>query len=316
MKSFKWYDILIPRCLKKSSKGEKKYIMEREKLTFHLEGETEIDVETLMSTLENTVNCLTVIADNVLTKKDFYKFVVKDMRKGSFVLDIEVIKNIVDNIAPLVPMAGTIIPTFVEIVKIKKALKGELPKDIKEVDNNKISITLNDNSSINFNNSAVKIYINNPELDDNLSKLSGDISKDQNRGSIKISDGKEELCIDKKELPIMATPIDVGRINNDDADSYNKVWLTVRRAIFDGNEQWVFKSREFNRSFSAKIMDMDFLGKIKNAEIEFSVNTKINALVRTEGKQDMYGNPVGKQTYTIVKVYEVKKNKPIIDPLL
>lgn len=69
-------------------------IMNTESMKIRIGGDNDIDLETLTNTLSSTIEALKLISDDVLDDKDYCKFVVKNVERGSFVLDIQTVTAI------------------------------------------------------------------------------------------------------------------------------------------------------------------------------------------------------------------------------
>ena len=68
--------------------------MNTESMKIRIGGDNDIDLETLTNTLSSTIEALKLISDDVLDDKDYCKFVVKNVERGSFVLDIQTVSAI------------------------------------------------------------------------------------------------------------------------------------------------------------------------------------------------------------------------------
>lgn len=88
-----------------------------ETMTIKFEGSSDIDLETLSDVLKSTVSSLKIVADRTLNENQYCKFKLKDVRKGSIILDIASV--VISNYGSILPQVPTIISTFNNILNIK-----------------------------------------------------------------------------------------------------------------------------------------------------------------------------------------------------
>lgn len=162
--------------------------MKTEVLKLKFKGSNDIDLTTLSDSLSYIVDVLSKIADNTLNENDFCKFKVKNIEKGSFVIDIE---QIIETSAALFPYMPSIIESFNNIMELRKVLGGQLPEKVVH-NGDSVEIHAKDNSQITINNYVYGTYKNNPSIENNLSNLSKIISDDKERTGLCIeSDTKK-----------------------------------------------------------------------------------------------------------------------------
>ena len=94
-----------------------------ESMQIKFEGTNDIDIETFSTALKNTVSSLKIIADEILDDEQFCKFKIKDVKKGSFIIDIGAF--IITNYPQAISQIPTVLTTFKTILDIKKHLVGK-----------------------------------------------------------------------------------------------------------------------------------------------------------------------------------------------
>lgn len=281
--------------------------MERESLTLNFFGDDEIEIATLVSTLNANVSTLEIIAKNVFFDDNSYcKFVIKDIRKGSFIIDIDAIKNIV---GALIPLVTQILPIYKEIFELRTFLKA---KDPKKVVYNKIDRAFNienTNGDIKIiDKKIINIYVNNPSIEDSFSKFHTSLYKDSSRSNLIISfDDGENIDIGKQENKELSEKIDTDTFLKSEKVQKDIVWLKILKAYFQGGRTWDFVLTVNGSKITAKINDEDFISDVKDGKIVISSNTKIEVELLTYFKEDENEIKLGRRTYEIAKVLRVER---------
>ncbi len=270
------------------------YVMKKETLTLRFKGENDIDIETLSKSLDCVVAVLGKIADSSLNENDFCKFKVKNIEKGSFMITIE---QIVEMATVLFPLMPPILESFNSIVELKKNLGGQMPAEVIHEGNNTIVKSCVGNVTY-IDNRTYNLYTRDSSIEKCLSELSRTISEDGERTgfSIAVTDDKtvKTVEMDKEDLMRTRNPIDVESLNGDITEQEATGVLTVRKPDLLGNSKWQFKF--LGKTINADIEDENFLKKVKEKEISFTLVSKLNAKMRVRLKN---GDPI---SYTVIEV--------------
>ncbi len=283
-----------------------------ETMTIKLEGSSDIDLETLSDVLKSTVNSLKIVADRTLDENQYCKFKLKDVRKGSIILDIASI--VTSNYGFILPQVPTLISTFNNILNIKKHLRGNEPKSVEKIDDKKISIeNIKGNKQI-FNIDSVNIYGSTDGLEKELSKIFKAVNKDDDRNGISflstsVEKKSEKIDFSNVDLSTCSKVIDVSKLTMNSEESVNDIFLRVVKADFYGNSKWTFFMN--NQRIEADIQDEVFLDKVHHNEILFDGNTKLKVSLKTKYKIDEDGIPIEneKASYSVLLVLDVIQNK-------
>ena len=167
---------------------------ENESLRISFNGDNSIELSTLTESLNSMLKCLEIIAKNTLSQDDYCKFIVNNVEKGSFIIDIAVIKEISDK---FIPLTVGILTIAKYIFELRKFLKGKKPKLINKENDNIITITNYDGEKQQITNNVYNIYTKDNEIEKQLAHLSEVVSKSEGRTSL-IIEGKEgDKIIDK-----------------------------------------------------------------------------------------------------------------------
>lgn len=118
-------------------------IESREMMSFHLDGESEIDAA-LLSKMISDMAELTKITAKEVNPEAYLKMNVTAFKNGSFQIDFsavcQVAESLFDAFAPGVTLAATVIGGVKGIFEIKKLLKGEKAKSVTEIQNGYITV--------------------------------------------------------------------------------------------------------------------------------------------------------------------------------
>ena len=278
-----------------------------ENMQIKFEGTNDIDIETFSSALKNTVSSLKLIADEVLNEEQFCKFKIKDVKKGSFIIDIGAF--VITNYPQVISQMPTVLTTFKTILDIKKHLKGKEPKEVKPIDENHVEIVNNDGQVINVYKPVVNFYGSSEQLEKSISNIFNKISTDKDRSGISFQveneDGISSTNFDALEVKAAKEQIDVSTLVNDIETNTITTVVTVIKPDFYGNSKWqvFFNTNRIN----VEIKDKQFLDRVHKDEIPFKGSTKLRVELCSKYKINDAGMPIeGSQTdYAIMKVIDV-----------
>ncbi|WP_159641918.1 hypothetical protein [Erysipelothrix anatis] len=273
-----------------------------ESLYIKLEGSDDIDINTLKDVLVATVETFKELSDDGLENGNARKFVVKDVVKGSFIL--EIVEYIVANPMTSIGYAATTLGAFKTILEIKKHLKGESPKSIERNGPNVI-IENSENISISFNQFPFDQYSNNEDIDNGINKILKASSEGDSRNGITIeSSSGDKVSFDKNESRMMSKKVDLMPFTPDIVDEkYDKVKIRLSSSDFDGNKLWGFYM--MGRKYNGKMEDEEFIKALSEGRKSINGQTVLEVdLVcryRTDSNGELLRNE--KPKFYIKKVY-------------
>lgn len=282
-----------------------------ERLTLKFDGSNEISLETLRQCLDITLDTMKFVADRNITENDFCRFVVREVRKGSFVIDIGVVVDIAAGIVTSISgLAGIIVGIF----KLRKHLKGKEPKEIKKQDSG-VKIENCEGSTIIVDNATYNTYVIDNVTEKSLARFSEILSKDPARTGFTVersnADGVklEEVSFTKEDLAYTSSALDVEKFDNNLVERNTDTWVRVSKAAYIGDSKWEFITDFDNTRINASIEDKDFLRKFRNSEITLTPNSVLYIRLRIRIKTDEKGNPTGKMLYAVVRVNKIQDTK-------
>lgn len=282
-----------------------------ENMQIKFEGTNDIDIETFSSALKNTVSSLRLIADELLDEEQFCKFKIKDVKKGSFIIDIGAF--VITNYPQIASQMPTILTTFKTILDIKKHLRGKEPKEVKQIDENYSEVINNDGQVINVYKPIINIYGSNESLEKNISNIFRGISKDKDRSGITFQveneNGISSTNFNSLEVNTAKEQIDVSKLVDDIETNTIVTTVTVIKLDFYGNSKWqvFFNANRIN----VDIKDKAFLDRIHQDEISFNGSTKLKVKLRIRYKINDAGLPIegSQMDYAIMEVLDIIENQ-------
>lgn len=270
----------------------------RETATIAFEGDNEIGVHLLLNVLGRMVD--TIEESVILQYNDStINLKVKAFEKGSFEINLESLFVPALTILPYINDFIGPIKTFLEIIKIKKELKGQKPTLIENLENGQAKI-VNAQGEISYHNCNVtNLYINSPGIDNRLSSVFEMLSM-ANRQALSMQGGESSVRIEKEEYPMMSTTIIPSKSEEliDENESISIEELYIKKPDLLGNSQWEFQLN--GKRIVAEIEDNDFREQILSGKISISAGTKMRAKLKTSITKDR--NQREKKEYTIVQV--------------
>lgn len=239
---------------------EEKLIKSESNFAFHMDGDNYIDAEVLSNIIKDMAD-LTRIAAKTEDPEAYLKMNVTAFKNGSFEIDFSTICENSETLFSLaqdgVTFAASLVAIIEGIFKIKKHLKGEKPKKIDDLDNNKIQITNCEDANIVVNKSS-DIILNNSTIDQLIINISDNVYKHNPYGGFSIARDEETCYFDKEDVTNLSKPIPTSEII-----SYKEVGvradLLIKKADLLGNSVWNFIYCK--KIIKATIGDLDFMKK-------------------------------------------------------
>lgn len=276
-------------------------IMNTESMKIRIGGSNDIDLETLSETLNSTVKSLKIIKDGTLERDQYCKFIVKNVERGSFVIDIEQVGALGVSLFPVIESTLSI---FKEAIKIKKFLKGEVPATISN-QGNMTKIVANDGTSITVNNNTFNFYGENQGLEDSISNCLKAVSKDGGRPSLSYEFEDEMITIEEDEYEKLSKPMDVTKLseNIQRKESIARTKVNVIKPDLQNDTKWeLVYSGEI---IKASILDSRFLDAVHERRVQFSSMQEMDVELKVLYEADKNGIPTkkSKSEYQILVVY-------------
>ncbi|RNC63148.1 MAG: hypothetical protein AWM53_01533 [Candidatus Dichloromethanomonas elyunquensis] len=267
--------------------------------SYKLEGDSQIDAETLAIVLSNTVHSLQYI--NSKENSDaFVRVNVNCLESGSFVINLTAITSMIPTLLNgNYSYAKSLLDILIDCFKIKQFLKGEKPKEI----NNGTIINASGESRV-FNIPALNIYINDPKIDSDIGEIFEALGKDKNKKALIVKHNNDEkLRVEQSEYEMMKSPIISSEIINNLQTKIQEVIadLLVKKVDFVGNSQWEFI---YNKNINASIMDLEWLDTVKKGKVKLYAGVSLKVKLRVEVDYDENMEPV-KDKYSVLEVIDV-----------
>lgn len=272
------------------------------RMSFKFDGATSIKADLLAKSLSHIVRAYKDCIAAQYGDDAGISIEVCAFQEGSF----DVVLQSMVEYAPLVvqhaPQIFECTKSFIEIIKIKRELKGMKPKNV-DIENGKTRI-VNSEGSISYHDCNVyNLYINNPSIDGSLSHVFGTLAdsprpaisfkaEGENPSTITIS----EDAYSEMKVPVVdeLLPADLQRMESIVTED-----LLLKSPDFLGDSKWDFHYD--GKTIHASIEDVDFKQRIRSGKVKLSAGVRIPVKMKIEA----YMNEkleVQRRNYTILKV--------------
>lgn len=281
---------------------ENELIESKAQMSFHLDGENEIDAA-LLSRMISDMAELTQLAAKEVNPDAYLKMNVTAFKNGSFQIDYSAVCQAAETIftgaVACAGLAATVIGGVKGIFEIRKILKGEKPKAVTDKKDGYITVESQDGQIVRVPAQS-GIAINVTQVGTLVANISS-YSKEHNPdGGFSISDQDGEVYCSPKDIQAMsqhATTIETTTCQRSRVETD----MLIRKAVFDGTAKWGFEFE--GKAIDAAIEDEDFMkwfegdGTVKKGDY---IHAVLEILVET----DSNGFPVrGTEKYTVVQVH-------------
>lgn len=217
------------------------------------------------------------------------------VKEGSFEIELQSVVALAPDIITYIPPALTCFKTLLEIVKIKRELKGKKPLQVEQ--KGATAQITNCDGDVHYHDCKVtNMYFNNCRIDAGLARAFTATSVGKPKESLQISSGDESVEIIEGDYPIMATAI------IEPEEKYlrkmvNTVQeeLLIKKADLIGNSKWDFICG--NKTIAAAIEDNAFLERVHSGKVTFASGAKLLVQLRIEADFDEYLSPRNHKYY-------------------
>ncbi|MDU1412686.1 MAG: hypothetical protein E6929_07720 [Clostridium sp.] len=277
--------------------------LDNSKFSISYGGNNDIDAMSLINSLNGTIELINYIVKESNPDAEL-KINILGTQKGSFIIALETFIASVPSILTIdnINMAKASIEMFVNILSLKKHLKGSKPKEI-EKHGEFVSIINKENEKVNITNNVFNIY--GKDGDKLLSKIFNSTLSDRDKISI-IEDGKEKFTVERQEFSNMSKPIEINKPEETEElyKSTIDTILYIKKPDLMGNSQWEFTKEQDGKMIRATVNDIDFLHKVREGSIYINSKTSVKATLISEivinGMDELV-----RQAYTVEKIIEI-----------
>lgn len=237
-----------------------------EQLIFTFNGENNVDIDLLV----NALNGISESYKNMIFSKcpeAGVELKIEAFNKGSFEVIISSAVSMAPIIIPVTQTALSNVKLFLDIIKLKKDLKGKKPSKI-NTKGDKAEV-INQNGETHYHNCEVtNIYMNNPLIDKGLTDLFSSLRDSKSRKAISIKSYDERVIIAEKEYENMSVNLVENSVDIESRHIKNQVRtnLLLKKPDLLGESKWQFQYE--GKTISAAIEDKLFLKKVKSGEIK------------------------------------------------
>lgn len=281
---------------------EDELIESKAKMSFHLDGGSEIDAALLSRTISDMAE-LTQLTAKAVNPDAYLKMNVTAFKNGSFQIDFSAVCQAAETLftgaVTCAGLAATVIGGVKGIFEIKKLLKGEKPKSVKDDKDGNITVESQSGDTVRVPAQS-GIVINVTQVSTLVANISSYAKAHNPNGGFSISDQSGVVYCspgDVQEMSKQATVVETTTCQR----SMVEVDMLIRKAVFDGTAKWGF---EFDgKAIDAGIEDEDFMDWFQKCGA-VKMGDYISATLEIIVEADHNGFPLrGTEKYTIVKVH-------------
>lgn len=281
---------------------ENELIESKAKMSFHLDGESEIDAVLLSSMIADMAE-LTKLTAKETNPDSYLKMNVTAFKNGSFQIDFSAVCQVAETMftgtAACVGLAATVIGGVKGIFEIKKLLKGSKAKAVEKDDNGYITVEASNGKKITVPSQS-GIVMNVVQVDQLVTNISSYAREHNPDGGFSVSDGEKTVYCSSEDVSGMSKPMPIVETSTCQRSRIDATML-IRKAVFEGSSKWGFDLN--GKAIEASIEDDEFL-------LEFQRNGSVNkgdhiqATLEVYVDLDLQGIPIkGTEKYTVIKVY-------------
>ncbi len=238
------------------------------------------------------------------------------IKRGSFDVTLELIYSGLDQIKLLMGAAEDIgLKALSDALGIGATIKdgvfwliqaigNKKILNVSETDDNKVSITLNDNAKIIVNQNTYNVFMDH-EARSSITKVIEPVKKEgiegfEIRNPYNYEDKKPSFKVVKDDLQLYETPeLETNVVPENIIEQ--EVLLKIVSLVFDEAQKWRFTDGD--TTFWAKVEDKDFWNSVNSSEQAFRNGDRLKAVCRIVQRIGANGNIITERS--IIKVIEV-----------
>jgi hypothetical protein len=274
--------------------------------SFELEGESEINAETLARILDNTSKLLSGVAH---TEPDAYvKLVVKRIGTGSFdIFFSSVVEQAQSLLTNSENLSAALVAAAIEVFGLVKHLKGKRPAKI-EQHGAKSKIVNGNDESMSVGNNTFNLFFSNSKFENCVLNIAETVAKENRTGGFSVKSDSDEVVYSKHDLREVGPVVDGMTKEKTNVKSFFTTGeFGIRKPDLIGDSKWGFVADKY---IDASFEDKQWLEKMRNEKLSFRAGARLPARLRMDVETDELGDPIpGSEKYTVVEVLG-----DIIDP--
>lgn len=280
----------------------------KEELRLKLGGSDDIQIDTLTEVLKGTLETLKSLSDDIVDEGGYRNFVVKNVTKGSFILEIWSI--ISSNPQTSIFYATSALAAFKTFLDIKKHLKGSQPAETTVINGN-VTIKNTENEIIIVNQVIYDKFSTDGDIDAGIQRIFRALDKDNTRPNVDFevkTDNLEEstVSVSSNEYKAFTKPINLTSTNNSLKEDTFEANIRLSKIDFTGDTKWsIYVSGGVKET--ATLVDSIFIDDVKAGKYLFGTSTTMKARILSKYQVNENGLPIeGKRReLTILEVLEV-----------
>lgn len=269
---------------------------------------SEVDAATLGASLLNVTTIIQEVNSELHTGQKL-EIKVRGTAPGSFLVHLgidpaqatDLLQHVTpENIKLAGAAIGIVISTVAGVFKIRQVLKGKAPKELSEK-GDEVHIVTNDGNSVTFDKRTYNVYINNPKVNESVTKTFKALDADPSVTGFEILDKKEQPLVEipREEFPALTAGSGVPLPERQAVMERTK--LHIIKLSFEKGFKWELLYKGFK--ISAALEDSDFYSRIDRGE-SFAKGDVLDVELEIGQVFDPSINAYENKNYAVKKVIE------------
>lgn len=180
-----------------------------------------------------------------------------------------------------------------QVIELLKHLRGQPPKTLEPISDNRVAVTNNSGVVNIFHNSSVNLVVNS-DAGESAERFTRPLTDGTATGYALEVDARAVTTVSSDDAPAMVSVARDQELLENESD----IWLTATKVVLQGEAKWTFS--DGRRPFTAPVVDREFLASVEAGRERFGKGDRL--LVRLRAKQFQRGNRLSTQ-YEVTKVH-------------
>ncbi|MBS6563928.1 MAG: hypothetical protein DBY09_05015 [Selenomonadales bacterium] len=277
-------------------------------LSLHLDGDNSFDASLFIEMIQGAQELFDLTAKEICPESNV-KLYVSAPKEGSFNIDFAAvyafIDTLINNSQNIMTFASTAITTIINLINLRKHLKGQAPKDIKEQFDS-LEVINQEGSSGQFNINC-KQLINNGEINVAINKFICPMKQRNPNGGMSLSSRETSVYYSSYDIEDIIKPMPYTEIISSQHCTTVVANILIKTAVLIGKGKWSFIYN--NHTIVPEIMDTRFFEDIQRNERPIKAGDTIRVKMQICTDIDSLNQPIEKTTkYTILEVLDSSAN--------
>ena len=224
---------------------------------------------------------------------------LKETQKGSIDVNLALLAIVAAGILPFYPQAKEILNFFIQLLNLHKFLKGESPKEVKQVGDKNVMIINSEEQEKIIHQTIYNIYASNVVIKQEIQKSFSAMEQIPELDEFRIYE-KDKLLFkaERKDFPYLAKTL----IKETEREKVLRTVATIHiiKPSFERNYKWfvVYQANKIH----VQILDEEFIEKVEKGLIRFGKGDALEVVMEIKQVFDPELNIFVNKEFTVLKV--------------